>query len=166
MRYHSFLISVLVFFSLSGCVAPSKNENGSNSLGHIGLAPLTVTEQQFFSESLQRDMVINVVLPRGYENTDSRYPVLYLCHGLTSNYHEFEYVGVPEYLNRFDMIVVMVDVGNSWYVNWAQSEDNQHNNYSDHVCKDVINYIDNHYRTVADRKGRAINGISDRKSVV
>ena len=133
MRYHSFLIPVLVLFCLSGCIDPPTNENSSVSLGHIGLEPLAVTEVQFFSESLQRDMVINVVLPRDYENTGSRYPVLYLCHGLTSNYHEFEYVGVPEYLNRFDMIVVMVDVGNSWYVNWALSQDNQHNNYADHV---------------------------------
>jgi len=76
-----------------------------------------VTEVKFYSESLQRNMFMNVVLPRGYKKSDIRYPVLYLCHGLTSNYHEFEYVGVPEYLNRFDMIAVMVDVGNSWYVN-------------------------------------------------
>jgi len=105
-------------------------------------------------------MAINVVLPRGYEQTDLSYPVLYLCHGLTSNYHEFEYVGVPEYLNRFDMIVVMVDVGNSWYVNWAQSEGNQQNNFADHVVRDVVNHVDGHFRTVDDRNGRAINGIS------
>jgi S-formylglutathione hydrolase FrmB len=58
------------------------------------------------------------------------------------------------------MIVVTVDVGNSWYVNWANSEEGQANNFADHVTKDVIEYIDNNYRTIADRKGRAINGIS------
>ena len=105
-------------------------------------------------------MVINVILPRNYEQTNLRYPVLYLCHGLTSNYHEFEYVGVPEYANRFEMIVIMVDAGNSWYVNWAQSENGEHNNFADHVTKDILNYVDKHYRTIADRKGRAINGIS------
>jgi S-formylglutathione hydrolase FrmB len=58
------------------------------------------------------------------------------------------------------MIVVMVDVGNSWYVNWAKSGDGEQNNFADHVCFDVINYVDKNYRTIAERKGRAINGIS------
>jgi putative tributyrin esterase len=152
-------ITVLLLGALS-CENLIKADIIKKSLGHIGLEPLPVTDVQFYSESLQRDMHINVVLPCDYEQSDVRYPVLYLCHGLTSNYHEFKYVGVPEYLNRFDMIVVMVDVGNSWYVNWAISEENQHNNFADLVCKDIISYVDTHYRTIAERKGRAINGIS------
>jgi len=132
----------------------------SEKVAYVGLDPLPVTEVKFYSESLKRDMYMNVVLPRGYKTSKLRYPVLYLCHGYTSNYHEFEYVGVPKYLNMFDMIVVMVDVGNSFYINYAKSEEGQHNNYADHVCIDVINYIDKHHRTIADRKGRAINGIS------
>ncbi len=160
MSSRRFFLPALVLICLSGCVDPARDEVSREFLGHIGFEPLTVTEVQFFSESLQRNMAINVVLPRGYEQTDLSYPVLYLCHGLTSNYHEFEYVGVPEYLNRFDMIVVMVDVGNSWYVNWAQSEGNHQNNFADHVVRDVVNHVDGHFRTVADRNGRAINGIS------
>lgn len=155
-----FLLLLFTLLFLMGFQNDSKKAASFKSLGHIGLESLAVTEVQFFSESLQRDMVMNVLLPRDYKQTDLSYPVLYLCHGLTSNYHEFEYLGVPEYLNRFDMIVVMVDVGNSWYVNWAQSLNGEHNNFADHVSQDIINYIDTHYRTVADRKGRAINGIS------
>jgi len=154
------LLPLLIVLFLSSCYNNKEVKNELNSLGYIDLDPLPVTEVQFFSESLQKDMVINVLLPRSYEETELRYPVLYLCHGLTSNYHEFEYVGVPEYANLFDMIVVMVDAGNSWYVNWAKSDDNQQNNFADHVTIDIINYVDSHYRTVADRKGRAINGIS------
>lgn len=135
-------------------------DQADKKLGHIGYDPLPVKEVKLFSESLQRDMHINVVLPRGYQDSNIDYPVLYLCHGLTSNYHEFKHVGVPEYLNRFNMIVIMVDVGNSWYVNWAKSKPGQYNKFADHVTKDVIKYVDTHYRTVASRKGRAINGIS------
>ena len=160
MKHRFLSISVLLFLSILGCSSHSGKNAKVKPLGHIGLKPLVVTEVKFYSESLQRNMFMNVVLPRGYKKSDIRYPVLYLCHGLTSNYHEFEYVGVPEYLNRFDMIAVMVDVGNSWYVNWAKSEDNQHNNFADYICKDVIGYVDTHYRTIADRKGRAISGIS------
>lgn len=154
MNFRLILITVLMLLSLLNCSEPVK------SPGHIGRQPLPVTEVKFYSEALQRDMYINVILPHGYEKSEISFPVLYLCHGLTSNYHEFEYVGVPEYLNRFDMIVVMVDAGNSWYVNWKHSEDGRPYNFADHVCNDVIDYVDKNYRTIAERKGRAINGIS------
>ncbi|MFC1620218.1 alpha/beta hydrolase [Candidatus Neomarinimicrobiota bacterium] len=152
--------SILSVLLLVGCEMSSMMREELDAIGHIGLEPRPATAVEFYSNSLQRDMVINVMLPRGYEKSNARYPVLYLCHGLTSNFHEFEYVGVPEYLNRFDMIVVTVDVGNSWYVNWAESAEGEHNNFADHVTQDVIRYVDSHYRTIADRKGRAINGIS------
>jgi putative tributyrin esterase len=154
----SFLVLLISLFALT--VGFSQSENVTGKLGHIGYDPLPVTDIAFFSESLQREMHINVVLPRGYEDSGQDYPVLYLCHGFTSNYHEFVHVGVPEYLNRFDMMVVMVDVGNSSYANWAESEDGRPLNFADHVSKDVIGYVDKNYRTIADRKGRAINGIS------
>jgi S-formylglutathione hydrolase FrmB len=147
-------------FSVVGCSNLGRIQEKRISVGTIGFQPLPVTDVRFYSKSLQRDMRINVILPRGYEKSEAHYPVLYLCHGFTSNYHEFEYVGVPQYLNMFDMIVVMVDVGNSFYVNWALSEESQRNDFADHVCRDVIDYVDAHYRTIADRKGRAINGIS------
>jgi putative tributyrin esterase len=160
MKNHFLLISLMVLLCISGCTDLPEEKEKSKTLGHIGLEPIPATEVKFYSEAVQRNMVINVLLPGEYGETDVRYPVLYLCHGLTSNYNEFMYVGVPEYLNRFDMIVVMVDVGNSWYVNWATSEDGQQNNFADLVCVDIINYVDTHYRTIAERKGRAINGIS------
>lgn len=153
------LIIITIFFVLIGCNNKFYKES-INTIGHIGLESLQVNDVTFFSESLQRDMHINVVLPRDYDRSEIAYPTLYLCHGFTANYHEFVHVGVPEYLNRFDMIVVMVDVGNSSYINWAESEDGRPLNFADHVCIDVINYVDDNYRTIAERKGRAINGIS------
>ncbi|MEE9573343.1 MAG: alpha/beta hydrolase-fold protein [Candidatus Neomarinimicrobiota bacterium] len=159
IKFINIIISVILLVFVTNC-ADILNKENINSLGHIGLEPLAVKDVTFFSESLQRDMHINIVLPREYDKSNISYPTLYLCHGFTSNYHEFVHVGVPEYLNRFDMIVVMVDVGNSSYVNWAESEDGQPLNFADHVCVDVINYVDKNYRTIAERKGRAINGIS------
>jgi S-formylglutathione hydrolase FrmB len=160
MNYPQYSVFLWVLLFISGRSDIQNKNEISKTLGHIGLDAIAATEVKFYSEAVQRNMVINVLLPRDYEKSDLRYPVLYLCHGLTSNYNEFKYVGVPEYLNRFDMIVVMVDVGNSWYVNWAISEEGWHNNFADHVCVDVINYVDKNYRTIAERKGRAINGIS------
>ena len=161
-RFVTFLAVSLILPSFTTVLMADEKEEQLDGagLGHIGLEKLPVSDVAFHSKSLDREMHINVVLPRGYEDSSVSYPVLYLCHGFTSNYHEFVNIGVPEYLNRFDMIVVMVDVGNSFYVNWAQSDDGRPYKFADHVCKDVIQYVDKNYRTVASRKGRAINGIS------
>jgi hypothetical protein len=43
----------------------------SEKPGYIGYDPLPVTEVKFFSESVQREMYINVVLPRGYKKSNT-----------------------------------------------------------------------------------------------
>ena len=77
----------------------------------------------FFSPSVERAMKYNIVLPRGYETSSERYPVLYLLHGLTQNYTAWGLTnGTPFYAGLYDdLIVVMPDGGNSWYVNWAEN---------------------------------------------
>ncbi|MCF8226255.1 MAG: hypothetical protein K9J30_10290 [Bacteroidales bacterium] len=151
---------LLIGITIPGIHAQIENIESNEKIGHIGYDPLPVKDIAFYSSFLEREMHINIVLPRGYEYSNVSYPVLYLCHGFTANYHEFKHIGVPEYLNRFDMIVVMVDVGNSSYADWALSESGKPLNFADHVCVDVINYVDEQYRTIPSRKGRAINGIS------
>ena len=54
----------------------------------------------------------------------------------------------------------MPDGGNSWYVNWAESEDGQRNNWEDHIVRDVVGNVDWNFRTIARREGRAIAGLS------
>jgi S-formylglutathione hydrolase FrmB len=122
--------------------------------------PLPVKTVEFNSESVGRKMKYNIVLPANYEKSTDRYPVLYLLHGLTSNYTAWARMKVPEYARAYDLIVVMPDVGNSWYVNWAKSEEGQKNNWEDAIIKDLIGHVDATYRTVAKREGRAINGLS------
>jgi putative tributyrin esterase len=86
--------------------------------------------------------------------------VVYLLHGLTGNYTNWASLGVPVYARQHGLIVVMPDAGNSWYVNWAQSEDHQKNRWEDFIVKDLIHHIDATYRTIPRREGRAINGLS------
>jgi S-formylglutathione hydrolase FrmB len=115
------------------------------------------------SPSVGRTLKYNIVLPTSYasaENSEKRYPVLYLLHGLTSNYTAWARMGVPRYAKNYDLIVVMADAGNSWYANWAVSEGDQKNNWEDAMVKDLIGHIDSTYRTIAKREGRAINGLS------
>ncbi|HMC89118.1 MAG TPA: DUF4965 domain-containing protein, partial [Gemmataceae bacterium] len=122
--------------------------------------PLPVKTVEFDSKSVGRKMKYNIILPARYEQSSDRYPVLYLLHGFSSNYTAWARMGVPEYARPFDLIVVMPDVGNSWYVNWANSDDGQMNQWEDFIIKDLIGHVDATYRTIARREGRAINGLS------
>lgn len=131
------------------------------------LLPIYLQAQQpnvktvsFESESVGRTMKYNLVLPARYEQGTERYPVLYLLHGLTSNYTAWALMKVPEYARTMDVIVIMPDVGNSWYVNWSKSDEGQKNNWEDAIIKDLISHVDSTYRTVVRREGRAINGLS------
>lgn len=113
------------------------------------------------SPSVGRTLKYNVVLPKGYDaNPDKRYPVLYLLHGYTSNYTDWARLGAGKAAVPYDLIVVMADGGNSWYVNWAKSEGEAKDAWEDALVKDLIPHVDKTYRTIAERKGRAINGLS------
>jgi S-formylglutathione hydrolase FrmB len=122
--------------------------------------PLPVKTVEFNSPSVGRKLKYNVILPAKYEQSTDRYPVLYLLHGLSGNYTNWAGMGVPEYARNYDLIVVMADGGNSWYVNWATSDGSQKNNWEDAITKDLVGHVDANYRTIAKREGRAINGLS------
>jgi S-formylglutathione hydrolase FrmB len=121
---------------------------------------LPVSTVEFDAPSVDRTMKYNIIVPESYAESEDPYPVLYLLHGLTSNYTAWARMRVPEYAARFEMIVVMPDVGNSWYVNWSESEDGQKNAWEDYMINDVIGHVDANYRTIAKREGLAINGLS------
>ena len=121
---------------------------------------LPVKTVDFKSEAVGRKLKYNIVLPTKYDQSTERFPVLYLLHGLTGNYTNWAGMGVPKYASKFNLIVVMPDGGNSWYVNWAKSDDGQKNDWEDCIIKDVIGHVDANFRTISKREGRAINGLS------
>lgn len=114
----------------------------------------------FHAPSVAREMAFNIILPAEYEVSGKRYPVLYLLHGRNQDLEAWPRMGVAKYAARYELIVVIPDAGNSWYVNWAESEGGESNNWADYIVKDLIGYVDAHYRTIAARSGRAIDGYS------
>jgi S-formylglutathione hydrolase len=100
---------------------------------------------------------MQVYTPPGYSE-DQKYPVLYLLHGLTGNENDWwENSNLSQYAARYHLIIVTPGVGDSWYANSAS---NPHARYEDVIIRDLIPYIDEHYRTVASREGRAVAGLS------
>jgi S-formylglutathione hydrolase FrmB len=114
----------------------------------------------FEAKSVGRTLKYNIALPEKYESTTDRYPVLYLLHGYSGNYTSWSRHNAQGQARAYDLIVVMPDGGNSWFANWAESEDGQKNAWEDCIIKDLIGHVDATYRTIPTREGRAINGLS------
>ena len=115
---------------------------------------------EFEALSIGRTTKYMVLLPEGYETSEKRYPVLYLLHGLLQNYTVWPIMGAAYYSQKYELIIVMPDVGNSWYINWAQSDEGELNNWEDFIIYDLIHSVDQTFRTVPSREGRAITGLS------
>jgi S-formylglutathione hydrolase FrmB len=56
-----------------------------------------------------------------------------------------------------ELIIVTPNAGESWYVNSVAEPKAK---YEDFVVKDLVEYVDRQYRTVASRDGRAVAGVS------
>lgn len=123
-----------------------------------GRAARNVSNIHFFSQALNENRAVNVILPLDYETSTSRYPVLYLLHGYTGNNTDWSLLtNLSEYAARYRLIVIMPDGSNGWYVNSAGDPKQK---FEDYIIKDLISYAQSHYRTIPLRRARAIAGLS------
>lgn len=116
---------------------------------------------EFYSPSVARSMKYDIVLPEGYEQGEQRYPVLYLLHGYMQNYTVWgRNLGAAYYARSLgDLILVLPDGGNTWFVNYASSDEGK-NQWEDYLIQDLIGHVDANFRTLDERAGRAIAGLS------
>lgn len=104
------------------------------------------------------DYAFAVLLPAGYDTSVKRYPVLFLLHGAGQTHTAFPSRNwfTREAAAR-EMIVVLPNGGRSFFANAAGLSNSR---YEDLIARDLVEYMDSHYRTLATREGRAIAGIS------
>ena len=109
------------------------------------------------SPSLGAEQTATVLLPVMYAQSNRRYPVLYMLHGGGQDHTAFATRSWFRALASREMIVVTPKVGDSWYVNSAADPKAK---YEDFVIKDLVEFVDRRYRTVASRESRAVAGVS------
>lgn len=115
---------------------------------------------QVFSSSMQKNIKTCVVVPENYKKSKKAFPVVYLLHGYSGNYRSWakDFKELGKQVDQYGFIVVGVD-GNysSWYFD---SPIDPSFKYETYVVKELVPFIDKQYRTIADRKARAISGLS------
>lgn len=115
--------------------------------------------------AVDRDAV--VLLPPGYGAEPARrYPVVYALHGYSIGAEQWsKEIHLPQTAEGAfakgvrEMIIVLPDSktahNGSMYSNSPTT-----GNFEDYVVRDVVAYVDSHYRTIADRQSRGLVGHS------
>lgn len=138
----------------------------------------TVAKQWMHSDKLGIDRRMTVYTPAGYEDSKEKYPVFYLLHGMGGDENAWTELGrAAQILDNLiaqgkakPMIVVMTN-GNA-ALEAAPGESSEGfkqptmqlpktmEGSFEEAFPEVVNFIDSHYRTLADKRHRAIAGLS------
>ena len=139
----------------------------------------TVSKVWYDSPSLGMDRRLTIYIPAGYETSSKRYPVFYLLHGMGGDENAWSELGrATQILDNLiaqgkaePMIVVMTN-GNAALeaapgessLGWEKQPTFQlpktmEGSFEMHF-PEVVKFVDKHYRTKANKKNRAIAGLS------
>ena len=177
MRHITFkLLACITLFALS-CISCKASDNSSQSAepkikttkkatNNTSQATNTVADKnpqlqviEVKSEKMGRSISNLVVLPESYlKDSADHCPVIYLLHGFGDTYMAWQnHVDLTKYANQYNFILVCPDAQDSWYFDSPIDPSFQFETY---ITQELRNYIENNYRTVNDRKYRAITGLS------
>jgi len=118
---------------------------------------------EIYSNAMSKNIKAAVVTPDSYAESNSDYPVLYLLHGGTGSFSDW-LNSVPDkqllhkLADQYNIIIVTPDGGPASY--YFDSPIDKTSQYETFISKELIENIDKSYRTVKDRKGRVIAGLS------
>ena len=165
-----FGLALLGFIGVAASPATAQNITAPPPPIPAGIVVQSITvhgaslEGNLEGNSADRNVV--VVLPPSYaRNKARRYPVVYLLHGFAIDGQNFSnYLHVPEAVadnaaKGAEFIVVVPDtltkMGGSMYSSSVTTGD-----FEAFVARDLVAYVDAHYRTIARRAGRGLAGHS------
>ena len=138
----------------------------------------TVSKVWYHSPTLSMNRRMTVYTPAGYESSNKRYPVFYLLHGMGGDENAWSELGrATQILDNLiaqgkaePMIVVMTN-GNAdleatpgesslgYAVPTTKLPKTMEGSFETHF-PEVVKFIDKNYRTKANKKNRAIAGLS------
>ena len=118
----------------------------------------------FKSSILKKEKAFALYLPKGYESSQRRYPVLYLLHGGTGNQNDWIQKGELQRIadkaieegKSAPMIIVMPDAEMTYYMNNVDGK----YQFEDFFVQELIPYIEKEYRCRTGKQYRAISGLS------
>ncbi|MGB2874359.1 MAG: alpha/beta hydrolase-fold protein [Gaiellaceae bacterium] len=115
------------------------------------------------SKAVRGTLAFDIYLPPGYASSTARYPVVYFLHGLPGSTYSFR--GMSTFARALDEIgrpaIFVAPQGardgddDPEYLDWGPGR-----NWETAIGEELPRYIDAHFRTIADRRARAVVGLS------
>lgn len=105
----------------------------------------------------------SVVLPNSYAKGKAKYPVMYLLHGAYGHFGDWlkstpNKMVVKDLADQYNIIIVMPE--GETFSFYLDSPVNKESQFETYITKEVVQKIDQTYRTIAEKKGRVITGLS------
>ena len=158
MRKLKLSLQILLFVCLA--FAPlTFNAQAKAVLEISKVSAVSVQNLKLDSKLMARPMSYRVILPPNYEaNKTQKYAVVYLLHGLTGHYDDWDKrTKLEDYALAYKYIFVLPEGENGWYSDGATQANDKYESY---IIKELIPEIDKSYRTLADKNHRAVAGLS------
>lgn len=111
-----------------------------------------------YSPSMKKPIKAVVIRPDNYEK-EKELPVVYLLHGYSGNYANWisKVKGLEKAVDLYRCMIVCPDGGfGSWY--WDSYLDSSR--YETYISRELVSWVDNKYKTIKNKSGRAITGLS------
>ena len=116
---------------------------------------------EVMSAKMGRVIKNTIVLPAQYtqrKNPTKFYPVVYLLHGAWGSYRDWpKKADLRSLASQYGVIIVCPDGQDSWYFDSPIDPQFQFETY---ITQELRQYVESHYRTINERKYRAITGLS------
>ena len=124
------------------------------------------------SSTLDMARSMHIYTPPGYDSGNARYPVLYLLHGSGDDDAGWSTMGRAGFImdnlladkKAKPMLVVMPNGSMprppAGAAPGANSSANSQDKFADELLKNIVPYVESHYRVLANSQNRAIAGLS------
>lgn len=118
---------------------------------HMALCEIHLSQ----GNALRKMTSIMALLPEGKPGP---WPVLYLLHGLSDDHTAWQrWTSIERYVRDLPLMVVMPNGERGWYTDSASDPNSA---YETLITRDIINFVDATFQTIANREGRVIAGLS------
>jgi S-formylglutathione hydrolase FrmB len=112
------------------------------------------------SNAMQKDIKCVVIRPDSYKKKKNKFPVVYLLHGYSGSYNNWikQVPDLSKYADDYQLMIVCPDGEfSSWYIDSPVDSTMKFDTY---IGKEIPEAIDKLYRTIPNKKARAITGLS------
>jgi len=161
MKVYHLLVVLILSLSIIRAIEPVNIIEYTDCCGY--------QDKSHDSKVFGRQKKYRLYLPNDYNKTDKRYPVIYFFHGWGGSYNsdpsakpEYELLG--DLIDKYQVIMVMwdgrIEDAEPRPYNTGNHEDVKYHIQMKDYFPELVDHIDENYRTLADRDHRGIIGFS------